>query len=251
MGASDVGRFSCAMQWAMLMPRDSWTRGVVGTLLVVACFVPAQGSAGQVQPGRVPYSEHSPFEGLHQLPDVSTSNDEYGITFRWYPAAWTLEYPDGRGPFGRTESLGDGALGIVLGCRADGRAEGLAGSTPVHATLVLPMHPDAPDVYNFLDLWFWWLGFTRNEFQRTPVRVEVAGVASVDSELVRKRIDYSIARPDLTIDLTRLGRALLGVVVSRAGTRIRVSGDRTELELVFVAQPHLAEPARLALAECP
>ena len=249
-GASDVGRFSCAMQWAMLMPRDSWTRGVVGTLLVVACFVPAQASAGQVQPGRVPYSEHSPFEGLYQLPDVSTSNDEYGITLTWHPTEWSLAYPDGRGAFSRTEGLGDRALGIVIGCRADGRPEGLSGPTPVYATLVVPMHPEAPDVYNFLQLRYWWLGLTGNEFERTSVHVDVAGAGTMESELVRKRIDYSFARPDVTVDLTRLGRGVLRVLAAQAGTRLRVYGEGTALDIHFAGQPHLAEPARLALAEC-
>ena len=107
-----------------------------------------------------PAAGASPFEGLYRLEGVTTSNDEFGIWLSWVPSSYRLEFP-GRPPLAREQgSEPELFVALEFGCRADGRAEGYRGAAPLWAALVLPLHPDEPDVPNWIDPRYWLLGLT-------------------------------------------------------------------------------------------
>ena len=173
-----------------------------------------------------PYPTDSPFAGMYQVDGVTTSNDEYAVWFFWGPDAWELRYA-GRAPF---SGGGDLLVGIQFACRADGSALGYMGGRPLVADLMLPMHPDDPDVPNVFNPLYWWRGLTGREWIRTPVRVLHGGAGGYRATLVRHTIDYSFARPELRVGL-RAAAALrelarggaLALSVEGAGNRFALS----------------------------
>ena len=110
------------------------------------------------------------------------------------------------------------------------------------------MHPDAPRVHNVLNPMYWVLGLTGREVERTPVAVSLPGVPAFDAELVRKRTDYSLARPALGVGLP--AAAVLELYIAGAPTRIDLSGEEIDARLWFEAQSGLVEPAHQAAAHC-
>ena len=197
--------------------------GLAAALLVVG------GGVGISGEGREPYRSSSPFVGLYRFDGVTTTNDEYGISVYWRPDRWRLAY-SGKAPFrdGEEEGL---VIGIWASCRVDGGAEGHAGARPLRAELDLPMHPGDPDVPNVFHPLYWWRGLTGREFVRTPVRVQVEGAGVYRSELAEHTIDYSFARPGLTVEL-RAG-AILGSLARGEGLVLSVEGGGNELGLSF------------------
>ena len=231
--------------------KQDW-RTRLGAGLAATWLIAAAASGGGLTASQVPYSEHSPFAGLHHTRDVYTSNDEYSIRLSWIADAWKLDYPDNHEAFDSTWSASETrAVFISVHCRADGRPEGLTGPQPVTATLVLPMHPESPDVPNWIHPRYWVIALAGRGIERTPVLVDAGPAGAVRSHLVRARIDYSLKRPDLEVALPTLGYRLLGLLASGAGGRLRARGENTDLEVRFEHKDELAEPARLALAACP
>ena len=192
---------------------------------------------------------HAPFRGLHAIDRVTTSNDEYSISVYWSPERFRINYPDGRGPFQRDPAdPAEPYTALSVFCRADGRREGLSGPRPLGARLSLPMHPAAPAVYSVLHPMYWLLGLTGREFERVPVVVDLAGVASFDAELVRRRIAYGRPRPDIEIDLP--GAAVLVGFIAGAPMRLAVAGDSVDIELWFAGAADLVRPAQQMSAHC-
>ena len=187
----------------------------------------AAGSLGQE---RVPYCSLSPFAGLYHHDGVMTSNDEYSAWVSWVAAAWVLRYQR-LSPI-RNGEHEDLQAWVRLQCRVDGRAEGYSGPRPLVVELWLPMHPDRPDVPNWIHPLYWWRGLTGREFVRTPVRVTVEGDA-YGSELVRHAIDYSFARPELTVTLR--GGGLLAALAAGIPLDLAVRGEGIALDLAFAA----------------
>ena len=131
--------------------------------------------------GKQPQGSTAPLEGLSAVDSIVPSNDDYSIWLTWQSEHFRIRYPDH--------------------CRAAGRAEGLSGPSPATAALELPMHPDAPRVYNVLHPMCWVLGLTGHEVERTPVEVSLPAAPVFAAELVRWRTDYSFARPALRVNL--------------------------------------------------
>ena len=197
-----------------------------------------------------PWSLDAPFRGLHAIERVTTSNDEYSISLYWSPERFRIDYPDSRGPFGRNPAdPADLYTALSIFCRADGRRERLSGPRPLGANLSLPMHPAAPAVYSVLHPMYWLLGLTGREFERVPVRVDLAGATSFDAELVRRRIAYGRPRPDIEIDLP--GAAVLSVFITGSPMRVAVSGDGVDIRLWFPSAADLVGPAERMSAHCP
>ena len=174
--------------------------------------------------GQRPQETTAPFEELSAVDGVVTSNDDYSMWLNWQSEHFRIRYPDHWRTF-EQPSDGNGELVARLKFhrRADGRREGLAGPAPAAASLELPMHPEAPDVHHVLSARYSWLGITGREYERTPVEVPLPGRPAFNSELVRKRIDYSFARPRLWVHLP--AAAVLELFIAGAGTRIDLSGE--------------------------
>ena len=111
------------------------------------------------------------------------------------------------------------------------------------------MHPDAPDVYPVLHPMYWLLGLAGSEMERTPVRVGLPGVPAFDAQLVRRRTDYSFARPRLGVELP--APAVLELFLAGLPIRIDLAGGGVDAQLWFGAQSQLVEPARRIAAHCP
>ena len=213
----------------------------MGLLVVVAASVSV--SAGQ----RQPYETASPFVDLHQLAEVTTSNDEYSVWFFW--GATTAGLAVGPWRWGVDAASADEPRPWVeVRCRAAGRPLGYSGPQPWRASLVIPLHPDEPNVPNVWHPLYWWRALTGREFQRTPVTVQLDGVGA-PGELVRHTIDYSFARPDLEVEISPAG-VLAGA--SAGALRLRVTGPAVELDLTWrTLADDAAGAAGLLARHCP
>ena len=76
---------------------------------------------------------------------------------------------------------------VEVQCRADGRPLGYDEPRQWSAALVIPLHPDEPDVPTMGEWRYWWRGLTGREFHRTSVRGQLDD-AIADGELVRHTI---------------------------------------------------------------
>ena len=193
----------------------------------------------------VPASQ-SPFAGAHAIEAVHTSNDAYSVWLYWEPQSGSMRVP------GFEDALDveatDLAIDVVLRCRADGRSAGYSGPRPIYAELVLPMHPDAPNVGLVFDPRYWWWGLTGREWDRTPVTVQWDTGPERSGELVRHRIDYSIMRPALTIELDP--SEILALLRAETEETLRVMGPGTGIVLRFAPRPDLAGLAALIETHC-
>ena len=189
-----------------------------------------------------------PFAELWPAEGSMTSNDGYGAWASWEPHAYRLKYP-GRPPLARKRrSSAEEPARLSLTCRADGRPEGLSGPEPVRAELVLPLHPDEPDVPRRGDPRYWLLAFTGGEPRRTAVSVRVGSGEAFSSELVRKRSDWSLPRPSPTV---RLDPAeALRALSSGVGATVIAEGPGTWLDLRFEPDPDMARAAELMALHC-
>ena len=135
---------------------------------------------------------------------------------------------------------------IEVRCRTDGRPDGYSGPLSLEAFLLLPLHPDEPNV---ISPRYWWRALTGGEFVRVPVGVSVASGPAYDSELVRHTIDYSFARPDLIIDLEPV--AVLEALRDHTGATLIAAGEGTLVELAFLPADTGPLVAGLMLEHCP
>ena len=135
---------------------------MMGKAIVALCV--ALGAAASVA------ASQSPFEGGNAIEGVTTSNDAYGVWLYWEPRSGSMRVP------GFEDALdveaADLTIAVMLACRADGRGAGYSGPEPIRGELVLPMHPDAPNVPNVYNPLYWWWGLTGREWDRTPVTVQ-------------------------------------------------------------------------------
>ena len=94
---------------------------------------------------REPYQMTSPFVELHQFAEVTTSNDEYSIWLTW--GATTAGLRVGPWRWG-VDGAGDDVRRpwVEVQCRADGRPLGYDGPRAWSAALMIPLHPDEPEV---------------------------------------------------------------------------------------------------------
>ena len=227
------------------MPRPGrahLSRAACGLLVVVAAVVSV--SAGQ----REPYETASPFVGLYQLAEVHTSNDEYSVWLSW--PATTARLVVGPCRWGVDAASPDtGRPWVEVHCRADGgQPLGYSGPLRWGASLVIPLHPDEPNVPNVWHPLYWWRAATGREFERTPVTVQLNG-ARAPGALVRHTIDYSFARPDLEVEIPPAG--VLAAAVAGA-LRVQVTGPAVELDLTWGALTNDAAGAAGLLARhCP
>ena len=109
--------------------------------------------------------------GLYQLAEVRTSNDEYSVWLSW--PATTARLVVGPWRCGVDVANADkGRPWVEVHCRADGgQPLGYSGPLPWSASLVVPLHPDEPNVPTVWHPLYWWRAATGREFVRTPVRV--------------------------------------------------------------------------------
>ena len=191
----------------------------------------------------------SPFRGLYSIDGVTTSNDEYSVWLSWMADRYRIDYPDGLPPFAHPSADGSAVSAAVLSlaCRADGRAVGFSGPSPLLVDLVLPMHPEAPDVYSVLNPLYWVLGLLGQEFVRIPVVVTVGGVG-VDGEMVRRRGAYNQPRPAVVVEFS--GSVVLEYLAAASALSLRVSGDGVDIELSFPVMQVLGVPARQMIEHC-
>ena len=120
----------------------------------------------------------SPFEGLHGLEGVTTSNDEYSAWIVWTSSSYRRQFPGGA-PLVREA----------------------AGKSGLRADLLLALHPDEPDVPSFFNPRFWVLVLTVGERETTPVRVSFDGRGASPSDLVRRCVDWTFPPPDQSVAL--------------------------------------------------
>ena len=212
--------------------------------MAVLVIVAAGVSAGQ----REPYETTSPFVGLYQLAEVRTSNDEYSAWLSW--PATTARLVVGPRRWGvEAASPDEGRPWVVVQCRAAGGPSlGYSGPRPWSASLMVPLHPDEPNVPNVWHPLYWWRAATGREFVRTPVRVQLDDTIA-DGELVRHTIDYSFARPDLDVEIAPAG-VLAGAATG--ALRVRVTGRGVDLDLTWAALAvDAAGAAGLMARHCP
>ena len=211
---------------------------MMGKAIVALCV--ALGAAASVA------ASQSPFEGGYEIEGVTTSNDAYGVWLYWEPRSGTLLMP------GFEDALDVEAthltIAVMLACRADGRGAGYSGPERLRAELILPMHPDAPNVPLVFDPRYWWIALTGREWDRTPVEMQWDGGAAREGELLRHRIDYSIPRPALTIELAPSD--VLALLQATTDATLRVMGPDTGIVLRFAPRPDLAGLAALIETHC-
>ena len=195
----------------------------LGAAAVAALLAASNPTAGQ----------EAPFAGLQGVDGMGTSNDGHRIWLMLDAHEYRLDY--GKGRRALTEVAEEDRPFLEVTCRADGRARGLAGGEAPRATVNVPMHPDAPDVHVVLSPWYWVLGLTGREYERTPVHVSVTGLEGFDGELVRKRIDYSFRRPAMWIDLR--GSETLRAMSGGSELTVTATGEDTEITLRFRPEP--------------
>ena len=202
-------------------------------------------------PAAMPYPSRTqpPFADLHSLDGIMTSNDEYGIWAHWPAASYRLEYP-GRKPLEFIRPPPELQTSLAVSCRADGRDAGFSGPEPLWAELVLPLHPDEPDVPHFFDPRYWIIALFRGEAEETPVSVRIEGGQPFPSTLRRARIDWSFPRPAPTVRLDPT-TALAALASATASVRLAAEGPGTRLEIHFAPAPALAATARLIDSHCP
>ena len=197
-------------------------------------------------------SAGSPFGDFLGVDGVTLSGDAYSIWISWEPDSFTIRYPDGRAPFDHDEPAPNepGGLYSVLNiyCRANGRSSGFSGSSPLSASLLLPMHPQAPPAYSVIHPMHWILELVGRAEQRTPVRVHLPADPVFHADLVQRRVDWSFPRPDVRLDLPP--SRILGLLVAASPLHLRAVGDGVDIDVRLPAAPHLAVPARRALAHC-
>ena len=154
------------------------------------------------------------------------------------------------GPNGADVGRENPYVGVVVGCRLDGRGYGfLEGAVPFSVMLV-GLHPDEGDVPVIFDLKYWWLGLTGREYEKTPVEVRLGGAPPMEAMLVRQRIDYSIPRPDQEIDLDAL--SVVRTVGDGGGIVAQVTGVDVKLEAVFIRlEGRQLEAVKALERECP
>ena len=220
------------------------------TTAAVAAALAAAGTGAARNQGE---QTGAPFAGLHQIADVTTSNDEYSIWLHWEADEFEAQYPDDRAAFDTgTRNPDDLAPGVTFHCRADGREEGLAGPRGLGANGMLPMHPDAPDVAGPFSLQYWLLAAFRNEWERWPARVTLDGYGGYDTEIRRQRIHYSFRRPQLEIaDIDQAAYEGLLRLASGEPWRLRVDGDGLRVDARLPVRAEASIAAREMLRHCP
>ena len=211
---------------------------MMGKAIVALCV--ALGAAPSVA------ASQSPFEGGNAIEGVTTSNDAYGVWLYWEAESGSMRVP------GFEDALNveatDLTIAVMLACRADGRDAGYSGPEPIRAELILPMHPDAPNVPLVFDPRYWWIALTGREWGRTPVTVQWDGGAAREGELLRHRIDYSIPRPSQTVELTP--SEVLAALRTGTEATLRVMGPDTDIVLRFAPRPDRVGMAALIEAHC-
>ena len=224
--------------------------GILAAAVVLAVSGTRRNAPSQPIEEQERYITSSPFRDLYTLARVTTSNDEHWISYAWLSSAYSLQFPD------RPLWASEGALDaeserpwIAVRCRTDGRPDGYSGPLPLAASLLLPLHPDEPNVPNVINPRYWWRALTGGEFVTVPVGVSVASGPAYDSELVRHTIDYSFARPDLIIDLEPV--SVLEALRDDGGATLIAAGQGTLVELVFLAADTGPLVAGLMLEHCP
>ena len=211
---------------------------MMGKAIVALCV--ALGAAASVA------ASQSPFEGGNAIEGVTTSNDAYGVWLYWEPQSGLMRVP------GFEDALDveatDLTIAVMLACRADGRDAGYSGPERLRGELVLPMHPDAPNVPNVYNPLYWWWGLTGREWHRTPVTVQWVGGAAREGELLRHRIDYSIPRPAQSVELDPA--EILALLQATTDATLRVMGTGTGIVLRFAPRPDRAGLAALIETHC-
>ena len=210
---------------------------MIGKSIAVLCLVLGAAAVAASQ---------SPFEGWHEIEGVNTSRDAYRVWLYWEPQSGSVRVP------GFAEALDveatDLPVGVEVTCRVDGRSAGYSGPDPLRGELVLPMHPDAPNVPNVYNPLYWWIALTGREFERTPGQVQWGAGPERPGEFVRHRIDYSIMRPAQTV---RLDPAeVLALLQAEAAATLRVMGPGTGIVLRFAPRLDLAPLAAQIAAHC-
>ena len=188
-----------------------------------------------------------PFLGLHELDDVTTSHDERSIWIFWPAVAGEVRYA-GYDPF-RLQARSSGSAlvgGLHVTCRS--AAAGSSPAPPARAWVFLPMHPDAPSVPSVLNPLYWVLGLFAYEFALTPVRIRIAGFPAASGTLARKRIDYSVMRPDLELKVP--SEPVLKRLSDTASLRLEVYGPGTAIVADFPARRGLVAAAEAVPRHC-
>ncbi len=191
-------------------------------------------------------ASQSPFEGGNAIESVTTSNDAYGVWLYWEPRSGARLMP------GFEDALNveaaDLTIAVMLACRADGSGAGYSGPEPIRAELILPMHPDAPNVPLVFDPRYWWIALTGREWSRPPVTVQWDGGAARKGELRRHRIDYSIPRPSQSVELDPA--EILALLQATTAATLRVMGPDTGIVLRFAPRPDRVGLAALIETHC-
>ena len=222
-------------------------------VLTTAAVAAALAAAGTGTAGNQPELRRgAPFAGLHEIENITTSNDDYSIWLHWNADGFEAQYPDGRPAFdAATRHPDDGAPRVTFHCRADGREEGFKGPESLSANGVLPMHPEAPAVPGPFSLRYWLLAAFGNEWEHWPVRLTVDGYGEYDTEIRRQRIHYSFSRPELEIaDMGRTAYEGLLRLASGEPWRLRIDGDGLRVDARLPVMTDAGDGARQMLRHC-
>ena len=211
---------------------------MMGKPIVALCV--ALGAAASVA------ASQSPFEGGYEIEGVTTSNDAYGVWLYWEPQSGSMRVP------GFEDALDveatDLTIAVMLACRADGSGAGYSGPERLRAELILPMHPDAPNVPLVFDPRYWWIALTGREWDRTPVEMQWDTGPARGGELVRHRIDYSIMRPAQSVELDPA--EILALLQATTDATLRVMSPGTGIVLRFAPRPDREGLAALIETHC-
>ena len=202
-------------------------------MLAIAVVLILSGSIAPAQSGE-PYRTSSPFKDLHTLEGVTTSNDEHGIWIYWTASEYSLLFPSRRVLVREAGADTPDDVAIMMSCRTDGRPDGY-GPEPLSAVLLLPLHPDDPDVWNVLDPPYWLRALTGRGVVRTSLRVRTGDQPAYDSELVRYTINYSFARPDQEVEVEPV--SVLQGLSAGSDASVLATGQGTRLVVAFSPQP--------------
>ena len=222
----------------MPMEKGTLARCAAGTLGTVAMMVATSG-------GAAPPPTDGPFNMLEWADGVTTSRSGYAVWISMPSTHHEVEMPG----YARAVGPPEHRAGLGVSCRAPGGAlpERFPPTGP-QGGIYLDNHPEDPGVYTVLHPMYWILMLSEDVEERWPVQVRIGAGATMTSNLVRARIDYSAPRPGLDIALP--GSAILEAILAEGPIEVAVQGDTMQLTAHFTASANARRAAVLMRNAC-
>ena len=220
------------------MQRGTFARRAAVGLATLAMIAATSGEAA-------PPRTDGPFNVLEWADGVTTSRSGYAVWISMPSTHHEVEMPD----YARKVGPPEHRASLGVSCRAPGGGipERFPPTGP-QGGIYLDNHPEDPGVYTVVHPMYWILGLREDIEERWPVQVRIGAGATMTSDLVRARIDYSAPRPGL--DLALPGSAILEAILADGPIEVNAEGDAMRLSARFSASANARKAAVLMRNAC-